>query len=182
MEKLILSLPEELSAPAESLSFSGTYVLPTLALGADTYSFGEPLLWNVVVSNTGGALLVSGLVRGEARTDCARCLGPALYLLEGEIEGYILLPDSDTELTEEELDESIVMSADFTADITSFVIAALSLELPQIPLCGHDCKGLCAGCGANLNHESCACDKTQEEDDDFSGNPFSILKKITFDE
>ena len=26
-------------------------------------------------------------------------------------------------------------------------------------LCSPDCKGLCPGCGANLNHEACRCKK-----------------------
>ena len=26
-------------------------------------------------------------------------------------------------------------------------------------LCSEDCKGLCPGCGVNLNHEACRCKK-----------------------
>ena len=181
MSKPILTIPDELFAPAESLSFSGSFDLPELSLGADVYTFEHPLTWNVIVSNTGGSLLVTGIVSGDAVTECARCLDPAEYRLEGEIEGYFVIPGSEVELTDEEEEEAVELGEDHTIDLTPLLIAALSLELPQTPLCDDACKGLCAGCGANLNYEPCTC-KASEEDDEFNRNPFAVLKNIKFDE
>jgi uncharacterized protein len=31
------------------------------------------------------------------------------------------------------------------------------LAIPDNPVCRDDCKGLCPGCGRNLNAEACAC-------------------------
>jgi uncharacterized protein len=31
------------------------------------------------------------------------------------------------------------------------------LALPTRPLCAEDCRGLCGGCGADLNSEDCRC-------------------------
>lgn len=67
-------------------------------------------------------------------------------------------------------------------DLSPLLVAALSLELPHTPLCDDECKGLCAGCGANLNIEECTCEKTEEEEDDFHPNPFSVLRNIKFEE
>lgn len=102
MESPHIEVPAQLFAPAESLSFAGTYNLPELVQGVDTYTFEHPLTWEVTISNTGGALLVTGIVTADAVTSCVRCLEPAEYRLEGEVEGYYLIPDSDVELTEEE--------------------------------------------------------------------------------
>lgn len=179
MEAPLIAIPDELFAPAESLSFSGTYDLPELTQGADTYTFSHPLSWNVLITNTSGALLVTGMVTGDATTSCVRCLEPADYRLEGEIEGYFLIPGSDVEITEEEEDEYDVLSEDHVIDLTNLIIAALALELPYTPLCDDACKGICAGCGANLNTEECTCEKTEE--DDFRPNPFSVLSNITFE-
>lgn len=33
------------------------------------------------------------------------------------------------------------------------------LNISQRVLCSKDCKGICAGCGANLNSEQCRCKK-----------------------
>lgn len=181
MDKPIITIPDELFAPAESSSFSGTFSLPELTLGADTYTFAHPLTWNVQVSNTGGSLLVTGIVSGDAVTTCVRCLDPAEYRLEGEVEGYFTIPGSEVELTEEEQEECESLGEDHTIDLTSLLVAALSLELPQTPLCDDDCKGLCPGCGANLNYEECTCDKSNEEDD-FHENPFAVLKTLKFDD
>ena len=105
MESSHIEVPAQLFAPAESLSFAGTYDLPELVQGVDTYTFEHPLTWDVTVSNTGGALLVTGIVVADATTSCVRCLEPAEYRLEGEVEGYYLIPDSDVELTEEEKED-----------------------------------------------------------------------------
>ena len=32
------------------------------------------------------------------------------------------------------------------------------LALPMKVICQSDCRGLCANCGANLNHEECRCE------------------------
>ncbi|MEF2560363.1 MAG: DUF177 domain-containing protein [Eggerthellaceae bacterium] len=181
MDEPKITVPDELFAPAESSSFSGTFALDQLTLGADTYAFEHPLTWTVSVSNTGGSLLVTGMVSGDAVTTCVRCLDPAAYRLEGEIEGYFLIPGSDVELTEEEQEECETLGEDHVIDLSDLLTAALSLELPQTPLCDDDCKGLCAGCGANLNHETCTCESSQE-DDEFNRNPFAVLRNITFEE
>lgn len=180
MEAPRIEIPEQLFAPAESLSFSGIYDVPSLVQGADTYTFSQPLTWNVQITNTGGALLVTGMVEGDATTSCVRCLEPALYCLEGEIEGYYLIPGSDVELTDEEREEYEVLGEDRVIDLSVLLTSALALELPYTPLCDDACKGICAGCGANLNTEPCTCQTTEE--DDFHPNPFSVLRNIEFDE
>jgi uncharacterized protein len=38
------------------------------------------------------------------------------------------------------------------------------LALPTRPLCREDCRGLCSGCGVNLNSEECACDPAAPSD------------------
>jgi uncharacterized protein len=41
----------------------------------------------------------------------------------------------------------------------------LLLETPTVFLCSETCKGLCPGCGTNLNTETCSCQKAEDEDD-----------------
>jgi uncharacterized protein len=33
------------------------------------------------------------------------------------------------------------------------------LNMPSKTLCREDCRGLCSGCGVNLNYEKCRCKK-----------------------
>lgn len=42
-------------------------------------------------------------------------------------------------------------------DIRTEIRDALLLAVPMKLLCREDCKGICQGCGANLNNEECRC-------------------------
>jgi uncharacterized protein len=42
-------------------------------------------------------------------------------------------------------------------DLGPLVREALVLEVPMTRICRPDCAGLCPGCGADLNRESCHC-------------------------
>lgn len=42
-------------------------------------------------------------------------------------------------------------------DLSPLVVEQALLALNGLPLCSETCKGLCAGCGANLNTETCTC-------------------------
>jgi uncharacterized protein len=65
----------------------------------------------------------------------------------------------DEEMDEEFNAEEPLTRAYFGEDIEldeAFRELILS-ELPDRPLCDPECKGLCPGCGVNLNTESCRC-------------------------
>jgi uncharacterized metal-binding protein YceD (DUF177 family) len=42
-------------------------------------------------------------------------------------------------------------------DMGDLVREYFILNIPVYPLCREDCRGLCAGCGVNLNKENCTC-------------------------
>ncbi len=42
-------------------------------------------------------------------------------------------------------------------DLTAEMRETILLALPMKMLCAENCRGLCAGCGANLNTETCRC-------------------------
>ena len=42
-------------------------------------------------------------------------------------------------------------------DISEPVHDELLLEIPTQNFCSQSCKGICPGCGNNLNHEECVC-------------------------
>lgn len=46
-----------------------------------------------------------------------------------------------------------IIEIDLSNDVKDFVM----LSLPMKKLCSDDCKGLCSGCGANLNESECKC-------------------------
>ena len=117
MEATRIPIPSELFAPAESSHFEGTYAVPVVKAGPDLYDFAEPLAWQVDVTNTGDALLVTGTVEGEAKTSCARCVDEFSFPVTGEVEGYFLI-GADREAPEDmDDDEFDVLPDDNVIDL-----------------------------------------------------------------
>ena len=56
-------------------------------------------------------------------------------------------------------DEEIVLLENDEVDLGEVARTAFILEMDMKTLCSPDCKGLCPGCGVNLNHEACRCKK-----------------------
>lgn len=176
-----IEVSPELFTPFESATFSGSYSLSKLPLGADTYAFEEPLTWSVVLSNTGGALLLAGTVRGVAWTSCGRCLDKVSIPLDGQIEEYFLL-DAEGDLPKDyDRDELAILPESHCIDLAPYIQAGILIELPIVPLCDPECKGLCPLCGANLNKEACVCAEGAGDTEPMHANPFSVLADYPFD-
>lgn len=75
---------------------------------------------------------------------CSRCLSPYSVPLERAFRC-----DHRIEKGEEE------------ADLTPYIRDELMLDYPIKPLCKDSCKGLCRGCGADLNKGGCSCGTTK---------------------
>lgn len=173
-------VPSELFAPAESSYFEGTYDLAILKAGPDLYEFSGPLAWQVTLTNTGGALLVTGTVEGTAKTSCARCLNAFEFPVTGEIEGYYLLSEEEDAPEDMDDDEFSYLPKNNVIELDPLLKAALLLEMPLVPLCDDDCKGICPDCGADLNEGPCGCEEKRLDGEE-SANPFSVLKGMTFE-
>ncbi|MCQ5072305.1 YceD family protein, partial [Adlercreutzia sp. DFI.6.23] len=61
--------------------------------------------------------------------------------------------------------------------LVPLILAALLLEVPLVPLCDDDCKGLCPQCGANLDEGPCGCSRDEA---DVEASPFAALKNFDF--
>lgn len=181
MEPVNIHLPQELFESAEMRHYEGQAPLAVLQAGPDTYTFAEPVEWSADITNTGGALLVMGQARANAVTQCARCLDDVSYQLEGDIEGYFLIGGEEAEAPDDlEGDEFDLVPENHVIDLAPLIEQALLLELPLVPLCDDNCKGLCPQCGANLNEGPCGCGR--EDRAEAPDNPFAALKNLKFDE
>lgn len=178
MSKLIIKFPEELFELAQSSSFSGDWEVGVLSAGPDEYTFDAPLTWIITVSNVDDAFLLSGSLKGVARVSCGRCLDEYSFSLTGNIEGLCVEESAAVSFDDQEdEEETLILSMNKELDIEPLLRAALLLELPLVPLCKPDCKGLCVQCGAELNSSPCNCIRENAAHD----NPFSVLKQLDFD-
>ena len=83
-----------------------------------------------------------------------------------------------------ELEALFSVNKYFDFVITFVLPFGFVFELPLVPLCDEDCKGLCPTCGANLNEGPCGCEKEQSDGPDeceLAKNPFAALANFSFD-
>lgn len=111
-----------------------------------------------------------GTFRTAAQLTCGRCLGPCHLDLGGEFRLF-LVPEGTPEegpqfeTIPEDDDEAIDLFpiAGRVVDLAALLREQVDLVLPIRVLCREDCRGLCPGCGADLNNEPCRCSPKSEE-------------------
>jgi uncharacterized protein len=148
----------------KELSFTeGTDELNRLYAGdARDFHFPQQLDVQVTYYRSGADLFFHGRVGASVEGSCGRCLKEYSFPLNKEFD-FILAPDTrstkNKELNQEEMGLSFYSGEEI--DLTPFVREQVLLTLPTRPLCGEDCRGLCPGCGADLNEDSCRCASSQ---------------------
>jgi len=94
--------------------------------------------------------------RGEVSTSihgqCRRCLAPVDVAVKAPV-GVLF---TDDELADDP--SARVLDARATVlDLSEAVREEVILAVPEYVLCRDDCRGLCPGCGQDLNVGSCGC-------------------------
>ena len=87
------------------------------------------------------------------RSETARTLSGSAAIFE--------TPSATADDEEAELDEADLETDYYPGeglDLRPLLAEQVLLDLPMKPLCGEDCRGLCAQCGANRNLEDCDCE------------------------
>jgi uncharacterized protein len=123
--------------PMEGLDCSGSAVPEGSDVEAD-----------VTLEAVSGGISVTGTVRAPWVGTCRRCLAPAAGTLNIKVR-ELYTADGDGEDTYPLRDDVV--------DLAPLVHDAVLLDLPQVPLCRPDCKGLCPHCGASLEDGDCGC-------------------------
>ena len=106
------------------------------------------------VRNMAGAMVLTARLDGVLSLVCDRCARPCER--EKTVEYETLLA---SELANGESDDIVLLDADGSLDLDGLMEEVFLLEMDTKNLCSEDCKGLCPGCGADLNRESCRCKK-----------------------
>jgi uncharacterized protein len=133
-----------------------------LGFGLEPGSTRGPLAVHAEISKSGDSCLARGWVAGILTLTCDLCLkgfeSPFKSYFEAHFRERGTVPEEEAkeqELTGDE-EETVLYDGKFI-DLTDEVRQAVVLAVPMRALCREDCRGLCAGCGADLNRESCRC-------------------------
>lgn len=135
--------------PGSMVTLRSTVPSP-LRIGLDMIAIpqGAPLDMDLRVESVSEGVLVTGTVSGPTVGECARCLTEVNGRVQVGLTELFAYPASTTEATTEE--DEVGRVVDDRIDLEQFVIDAVGLELPFVPVCRDDCPGLCPECGVQL--------------------------------
>ena len=115
---------------------------------------GGPVSLAIEVTSLSDGVRVRGRLGVAWRGECRRCLAPISTVADVEVdELYQSRPSSP---------DALHLDAE-QLDLRPMVRDSLLLAVPDAPLCRPDCRGLCAGCGEDLNEGSCRCGVPQPD-------------------
>ncbi len=119
----------------------------------------------IVLLRSGDKLFLNGLIDFHAEINCAICAEPFIKDFSEPIRAeYIkqnLKLGRSTLLTRDEIDRFYYQ--DEMVDLLPLFHDTVLLSIPLAPVCREECKGICPGCGVNLNSEVCQCEKARIE-------------------
>jgi uncharacterized protein len=104
--------------------------------------FGRPLSIDVKLEKVSNTVFGQAHISTVITTTCGRCLADVKQDLSRDLE---------LNFTVEKQTDCIDVGDDVRQEVV--------MNLPLKILCSEECKGLCPGCGANLNTEQCQCKK-----------------------
>ena len=151
---MLLDLSKIMDSPGASVPFSTSVDLSDLLYGT-CYPVDEPVLASGSVRNTAGVLVMTGNIHTTIHGVCDRCASDFAQNVGFPIDVVLV-----TELSNEENEDEWVFPLEGdSADLEDIVRTVFVLNMDSKLLCKPDCKGICGGCGKNLNEEACSCQK-----------------------
>ena len=146
-----LDLKNIIHVPGGVCPFSYELDLSDLEFGG-AHPIDQPVLVTGQVRNMAGALVLEGTAATTLHLVCDRCAKP--FAREKTVRLETLLAQ---ELADERSDDEIVLLDGDEVDLDYVATTAFVLAMDSKNLCSEDCKGICPGCGADLNAEPCRC-------------------------
>jgi uncharacterized protein len=136
----------------------------------------HPLEIHCDLSKNLDLILAKGWVAGKMSLPCARCLKSferpykSFFEIHYRKKPEAMAEETDLEFSADEV-ETVYFDGE-TLDIGEQVRQTILLSVPMRVLCREDCRGLCGGCGVDLNVETCRCGEPP------SDSRWEALKKV----
>lgn len=128
---------------------------------SDSADDGSEFTLDLSVRSSGDEIMVVGTFQAEVPAECSRCLRSFRQRIGAEIdELFTVKPLTDKRRSAGELAletaNQFIVSGDYLY-LDEYVRQLFVISQIYSPLCKPDCRGLCAGCGADLNESGCSC-------------------------
>ncbi len=164
-----LDLSNVLAGQQKEISFDYPLTIEDEFYGV---AFPEPLNVHGIIKNMAGYISLEITADTEYDTYCDRCSKPIKCRHEFQF-SRTLVKEGTIENDDEEGVYLEIKGGFLEAD--EEIREEFVLSFPTKHLCDEDCKGLCQGCGADLNIEKCRCSKEKQVDSVWA----EALKKLS---
>lgn len=131
--------------------------------------------WQGVLERCGELFRLHGSWSAPIRRNCSRCNAVFEWAAAGQSDWTFRLGAEPTGTDEVEQDEAGLceyVEAPGKVDLIEILREDIWLAWKADVICNEACRGLCQGCGVDLNRETCRCEK------DESDHPFAVLRKL----
>jgi uncharacterized protein len=149
-----------------------------VSLSQPAMVFRVPLPVRAELHSDGQLIEMTGDLSADYTTLCARCGEEAVQNLSVPV-SLIFKPRKDKSDFD---DIGYVLYEGDVLDCAEALEELLVLSIPYAVYCSGTCKGLCPGCGSNLNVSDCGCRDLarghDQEDEVSEESPFSKLKHL----
>lgn len=129
--------------------------------GSPDLSGWSHIAGRLIVDRSGSVLRITGFLDFVCVLECSRCLRKFDFQGHEEVElFYRPLQAGDRRGGEHSLNADDLAVLTYTGtevDLWPALRETMQLSLPLKPLCQDDCRGICPGCGRDLNRQPCAC-------------------------
>ena len=131
------------------ISYEGSQYQGDLAQARDSLEKSDvarpagPLAYDIRVELVGTEILIRGTTSLPMEFTCVRC--GEIFSTTMEDSSFLRAYECKPEM--------------FEVDLTEDLRESIILMLPPHPVCREECRGLCSGCGLNLNLDDCTCEK-----------------------
>lgn len=148
---------------AQSLAVETTFPRPAME---GTVGSGEPVRVRGAAVRVRAGIRFTGHLETVVSIECARCTG--IFRQSIATDFALLYADGGAGEAAED-SETFLREADCAVagldekgriDVLALTREQVYLALPLKPVCGEACRGLCDGCGLDLNREACRCPET----------------------
>jgi uncharacterized protein len=125
-----------------------------IRISLEDVKFSQPVNVKLDVSRNQNLLTVKGAIKGQGEAHCSNCLETFDLPVEVSVDEVIdLAPEND----DESWDAVHFGAEGVVLDVDAIVNQLVLESLPVRFLCKENCRGICPGCGVNLNQEECRC-------------------------
>ena len=133
-----------------------------LGLAADMYRFEAPVETQLSVQKNDDEVVLTGRVATQVVATCVRCLEEFQLRVDETLRRVAnVVPDKRVREDTGDPDFVFLPLSLPVWDLADVIREVTLLALPGNPVCREGCRGLCPGCGVNLNEDKCRCRRTE---------------------